>query len=1077
MLFRPTGYQFMFAISPVLHVRALLVAGLIALTSSWAAAQSSLFTSIDVTEAGTAAHQGTAATAIDAAGDVTGIYIDKSGNEHAFVLPAGGTVIPFDASGTGGSKIETIPLGFDTAGDIAGLYHDASKRVHGFVRAAATGTITILDVPGEDTGKDEGTFPICINGGGTIAGDYSTTITTSSGTNSYSHGFVRSAAGVISTFDAVPLPTSYGSTNPGTYVVSINASGAVAGFYIDAIGAEHGFLREASGTITLINPPNAGTGAGQGSTVTGIDAAGDVIGAYSDTNNAIHGFMRSASTGTITTIDAPGAGTATFQGTYPDAIDAAGDVSGSFTDANNGVHGFVLPANGTIITYNAPGSSASDEPSRRAGVVLDRKLRQLGKSYGLSTTSKRSNTPLSRLRRLLSRVGTMGDDGSGLLNGNGNPSGTASFGNLILNGVNAGGEIVGIFSDGDEVFHGYLRGASGALTAINDPNAGTAADQGTGGLAINTSGIIAGTYADANSVLHGFIFDSASLTATTTVLTPAPTPNPSVYGEPVTLTASVSATASAPPNGEDVIFMSGTTSLGTAQLSSGVASLTSTVLPTGTDSITAVYAGDGNFAGSTSTAVNQVVAKANATITLTSSLNPSNAGQRVTLTASISGQFGGVATGSVTFSSGSTTLGTVSLSGNSAALITSALPMGISSITATYSGDANFTGGVSAALLQVVNSAPAPLQFIPVTPCRIADTRNATGPFGGPELAAASTRTFNVPQSACNIPSTAVAYSLNTTVVPNTGLGYLTVWPAGEAQPAVSTLNSDGRVKANATITPAGTDGGVSVYASNATQFILDIDGYFVTAGSNASGLQFYPLTPCRVADTRSPAGPLGGPSMSGGTSRAFPVQSSACSIPAAAQAYSLNVTVVPQVGLGYLTIWPSGQTQPLVSTLNSSTGAVTANAAIVPAGTSGEVSIYVSNNTDVILDVNGYFAAPASGGLSLYTATPCRVLDTRTAAGAFSGVLVVPVEPSVCAPPAAAQAYVLNATVVPNIGLGYLSLWADGEVQPLVSTLNADDGAITSNMAIVPTSNGSIDAYASNPSQLILDISSYFAP
>jgi YVTN family beta-propeller protein len=391
-------------------------------------------------------------------------------------------------------------------------------------------------------------------------------------------------------------------------------------------------------------------------------------------------------------------------------------------------------------------------------------------------------------------------------------------------------------------------------------------------------------------------------------------------------------------------------------------------------------------------------------------------------------------------------------------------------VTNTSDSTVSVIGGAS-------TTPPTSLQFIPVAPCRIADTRNATGPFGGPELAAASTRTFNVPQSACNIPSTAVAYSLNTTVVPNTGLGYLTVWPAGEAQPAVSTLNSDGRVKANATITPAGTDGGVSVYASNATQFILDIDGYFVPAGSNASGLQFYPLTPCRVADTRSPAGPLGGPSMSGGTSRAFPVQSSACSVPATAQAYSLNVTVVPQVGLGYLTIWPSGQTQPLVSTLNSSTGAVTANAAIVPAGTSGEVSIYVSNNTDVILDVNGYFAAPASGGLSLYTATPCRVLDTRTAAGAFSGVLVVPVEPSVCAPPAAAQAYVLNATVVPNIGLGYLSLWADGEVQPLVSTLNADDGAITSNMAIVPTSNGSIDAYASNPSQLILDISSYFAP
>ncbi|HMD21976.1 MAG TPA: hypothetical protein VKH40_16750, partial [Alloacidobacterium sp.] len=83
------------------------------------------------------------------------------------------------------------------------------------------------------------------------------------------------------------------------------------------------------------------------------------------------------------------------------------------------------------------------------------------------------------------------------------------------------------------------------------------------------------------------------------------------------------------------------------------------------------------------------------------------------------------------------------------------------------------------------------LQFIPVTPCRIADTRNATGPFGGPELAANTSRAFNIPQSACSIPTTAVAYSLNVTVVPGGSLGYLTLWPTGQTQPVVSLLNSD----------------------------------------------------------------------------------------------------------------------------------------------------------------------------------------------------------------------------------------------------------------------------------------------
>jgi hypothetical protein len=71
----------------------------------------------------------------------------------------------------------------------------------------------------------------------------------------------------------------------------------------------------------------------------------------------------------------------------------------------------------------------------------------------------------------------------------------------------------------------------------------------------------------------------------------------------------------------------------------------------------------------------------------------------------------------------------------------------------------------------------------------------------------------------------------------------------------------------------------------------------------------------------------------------------------------------------------------------------------------------------------------------------------------------------------------VLNATVVPSGPLGFLTLWPHGAVQPPVSTLNAGDGAITSNMAIVPTTDGSISAFASDPTHLVLDISGYFAP
>jgi hypothetical protein len=131
------------------------------------------------------------------------------------------------------------------------------------------------------------------------------------------------------------------------------------------------------------------------------------------------------------------------------------------------------------------------------------------------------------------------------------------------------------------------------------------------------------------------------------------------------------------------------------------------------------------------------------------------------------------------------------------------------------------------------------------------------------------------------------------------------------------------------------------------------------------------------------------------------------------------------------------------------------------------------------VIDVNGYFAAPATGGLSLYALTPCRVLDTRTSpvrpptAAAFD----VSVSLSGCGAPTTAQSFVLNATVVPPAPFGFLTLWPQGTAQPLVSTLNAIDGAITSNLAIVPTTNGLVSAFGSQAVDLILDMSGYFAP
>jgi hypothetical protein len=123
---------------------------------------------------------------------------------------------------------------------------------------------------------------------------------------------------------------------------------------------------------------------------------------------------------------------------------------------------------------------------------------------------------------------------------------------------------------------------------------------------------------------------------------------------------------------------------------------------------------------------------------------------------------------------------------------------------------------------------PSALTFIAVTPCRLVDTRgvpagfNGLSPFSGPSFAASTTVTFPVqsaaeaaadttPSPCGTIPSIAQAYSFNITVIPKTagGIGFVSIWPSGGAQPAVSTINDgSGQILANAAIVPAGTPSG-----------------------------------------------------------------------------------------------------------------------------------------------------------------------------------------------------------------------------------------------------------------------------
>lgn len=208
----------------------------------------------------------------------------------------------------------------------------------------------------------------------------------------------------------------------------------------------------------------------------------------------------------------------------------------------------------------------------------------------------------------------------------------------------------------------------------------------------------------------------ASYTFTVTLPVPsvslASSANPSSYGQAVTFSASVSG-SSATPTGT-VSFLDGSTAISgcaNVSLSNGTTSCTSSALAGGNHSITASYSGDSNYQTATSNALTQTVnaPKTAASVAVASSQNPSIVGASVTFTATLGGGSG--PTGSVEFLDGASAISgcaAVAVANSSAACSTSALGVGSHSITASYSGDANFTAATSSVITQTVQPAPAP---------------------------------------------------------------------------------------------------------------------------------------------------------------------------------------------------------------------------------------------------------------------------------------------------------------------------------------------------------------------------------
>ncbi len=382
---------------------------------------------------------------------------------------------------------------------------------------------------------------------------------------------------------------------------------------------------------------------------------------------------------------------------------------------------------------------------------------------------------------------------------NGSPSNAVAIGDFLGMAQDLAGNLVFAMGTGAAVISGVYVIANSAGTyygqAMTAGDLYNIAGGATGTLQSFTTPVVGGI--DGSSNL--FIADKTShklyeltggptgppLPSTTTVVTSSTSGN-SVFGQSVTFTATVTPTGTTPPTGT-VTFKDGSTVLGTEALAtvsgSEEASLATSSLSVDLHSITAAYGGDGNNAPSTSTAVNQTVAKAATATSLISSANPSKIGQTVTFTATVTVTAPGEGTpsGQVTFKKGSTVLGhgTLSTSGGHevATFATTDLPVGTDAITAVYATTTDFAGSTSSAVAQTV-------QPLPATTTVVTSSTSGNSVFGQ-----SVTFTATVTPTGTTPPTGTVTFKDGSTVLGTEALA--TVSGSEEASLATSSLSVD----------------------------------------------------------------------------------------------------------------------------------------------------------------------------------------------------------------------------------------------------------------------------------------------
>ncbi len=410
---------------------------------------------------------------------------------------------------------------------------------------------------------------------------------------------------------------------------------------------------------------------------------------------------------------------------------------------------------------------------------------------------------------------------------------------------------------------------------------------------------------------------------------------------------------------------------------------------------------------------------------------------------------------------------------------TSAVLNDVWGLAISPAGDLTLADYYNNRIRRIQGTAVQSVKYHPLTPARIADSRDGTGGFNTP-WGPGTTREVQV-TGVGGVPATGVtSVVLNITVTGGTATSHLRVWPAGTPRPATSSLNwGAGDTRPNLVPVKVGAGGKVSIFNNSGTVHVIaDVVGWYDNA-YNLSGDRFTALTPARVLDSRDGTGGFNTP-WGAGTTRSVTV-AGAGGVPASGvTAVVLNVTVTQTSAASHLTVWPDGQAKPDASNLNWPAGDTRPNVVVAKLGANGKVSIFNNaGNAHVIADVVGYYS---SAGSAYFAAPPVRTLDTRDGTGGIAGPIGPGATVTLKVAGRAGVSYlatsvVLNVTVTQPSAGSHLTVWPTGQAKPVASNLNWSAGQTVPNLVVVKVgSNGSINLYNnSGTAHVIADVVGYY--